>query len=58
MILIEIKKKHAIYKRTLKHALGKKTAKIQIDQMFMAFGPISSYFSVEQDFTSKGNDSY
>ena len=29
-----------------------KTAKIQTDQIYMAFGPLASSFSIERDFTT------
>ena len=58
MILIEIKersvlskkKKKKKKKKTAKHH-RKKTAKIQTDIIYMAFGPIISSFSVKQDFS-------
>ena len=58
MILIEIKKADADYlKKNSQTPPGKKTAKNKTDQMHMAFGPITSCFSVERDFTYLSVDS-
>ena len=50
MILIEIKKDARNLKKNMQTP-QEKTAKIQTDQIHMAFVPITSCFSVEQDFT-------
>ena len=50
--LTEIKKEASYIKKgTAKHH-RKNTAKIQTDQINMAFGPITSCFSVERDFSN------
>ena len=49
MILIEIKKE-ARYLKKNSQTPQEKTAKIQTDQINMAFGPITSCFSIEWDF--------
>ena len=48
MILIEIKKE-ARYLKNNSQTPQEKTAKIQIDQMYMTFGPTTSCFLVERE---------
>ena len=45
-----LKKEARYLKRSCQTLL--KTAKIQTDQMHMAFGPMTSCFSVERDFST------
>ena len=54
MILIEIKKDARNLKKNMQTP-QEKTAKIQTDQIHMAFVPITSCFSVERDFTLKNS---
>ena len=57
MILIEIKKE-ARYLKKNSQTPQEKTAKIQTDQINMAFGPITSCFSIEWDFSTKRREQF
>ena len=50
MILIEIKKETCYLKKNSQTPPQEKSAKIWTDEIYIAFGPITSSFSLERDF--------